>query len=47
MRWNEKKTKTKTKAHPKVILREKFAIGKFTIVNSFFLFFKKRRQVLK
>lgn len=37
--------KTKTKAHPKVILREKFTIEKFTIVNSFFK--KKKRQVLK
>lgn len=38
--------KTKTKAHPKVILREKFTIEKFTIVNSFFKK-KKKRQVLK
>lgn len=33
--------KTKTKAHPKVILREKFTIEKFTIVNSFF---KKKKK---
>lgn len=33
--------KTKTKAHPKVILREKFTTEKFTIVNSFF---KKKKK---
>ena len=35
---------TKTKAHPKVILREKFTIEKFTIVNSFFKERKKKKK---